>query len=120
MQELRLNAYIPHLYFRRRDPRSTAQRRYWPRRQRFAIEDFHYQEATDHYQSPQGKRLRRIVKKAYGDGLVRRIYVAGEKDRQSCPLRLRCLTARGGKLKISPGAHRGRTQQLFQEDGRQG
>jgi Transposase DDE domain len=96
-QELRLDAYIPDIYFRRRDPRYTAQRRYWPRRKRFALEDFHYEEATDHYQCPQGKRLRRIAKKAYGDGLVRRIYVAEEKDFQSCPLQLRCLTARGGK-----------------------
>jgi transposase len=96
-QELRLDAYIPDLYFRRRDPRYGAQRRYWPRRKRFALEDFHYEEATDHYQCPQGKRLRRIAKKAYGDGLVHRIYVAEEQDCQRCPLQLRCLTARGGK-----------------------
>ena len=38
-QEFRLDAYIPDLYFRRRDPRYTAQRRYWPRRRwrRFSI-----------------------------------------------------------------------------------
>lgn len=96
-QEMGLDAYIPDRYFRRRDPRYAAQRRYWPRRKRFALEDFHHEEATDHYLCPQGKRLRRIAKKAYGDGLVRRIYVAEEQDCQQCPLRLRCLTARGGK-----------------------
>jgi len=96
-QEMGLDAYIPDRYFRRRDPRYAAQRRYWPRRKRFALEDFHYEEATDHYLCPQGKRLRRIAKKAYGDGLVRRIYVAEEQDCQRCPLHLRCLTARGGK-----------------------
>jgi transposase len=96
-QELRLDAYIPDIYFRRRDPRYAAQRRYWPRRKRFTLEDFHYEESSDHYLCPQGKRLRRIAKKAYGDGLVRRIYVAEEQDCQRCPLRLRCLTARGGK-----------------------
>ena len=96
-QELRLDAYIPDRYFRRRDPRYAAQRRYWPRRQRFALEDFHYEDATDHYRCPQGKRLRRIAKKAYGYGLVYRIYVAEEQDCQRCPLQLRCLTARGGK-----------------------
>jgi transposase len=96
-QELHLDAYIPDIYFRRRDPRYRAQRRYWPRRKRFALEDFHYEEATDHYRCPQGKKLRRIAKKAYGDGLVRRIYVAEEQDCQHCPLQLRCLTARGGK-----------------------
>ena len=96
-QEMGLDAYIPDRHFRRRDPRYAAQRRYWPRRKRFALEDFHYEEATDHYLCPQGKRLRRIAKKAYGDGLVRRIYVAEEQDCQRCPLQWRCLTARGGK-----------------------
>ena len=96
-QELHLDAYIPDIYFRRRDPRYAAQRRYWPRRKRFTLEDFHYEEATDHYLCPQGKRLRRIAKKAYGYGLVHRIYVAEEQDCQRCPLQVRCLTARGGK-----------------------
>jgi hypothetical protein len=111
-QELGLDAYIPDRFFRRRDPRYAAQSRYWPRRKRFALEDFHYEEATDHYRCLQGKRLRRIAKKAYGDGLVRRIYVAEEQDCQYCPLRLRCLTARGGKRR-HPGARRGRTHQPF-------
>ncbi len=88
-----------HLYFRRRDPRYAAQRRYWPRRKRFALEDFHYEEATDHYRCPQGKRLRRIAKKACRDGLVHRIYVAEEKDCRCCPLQLRCVTNKGGKRK---------------------
>jgi len=96
-QELHLDAYIPDIYFRRRDPRYAAQRRYWPRRQRFTLEDFHYEEATDHYQCPLGKKLRRIAKKVYADGLVNRIYVAEERDCQPCPLQLRCFTARGGK-----------------------
>jgi transposase len=96
-QDLHLDAYIPDRFFRRRDPRYAAQRRYWPRRKRFALEDFHYEEATDHYQCPQGNRLRRIAKKAYADGMVRRIYVAEEHDCQGCPVRLRCLTAHGGK-----------------------
>jgi hypothetical protein len=96
-QEMGLDAYIPDRHFRRRDPRYAAQRRYWPRRKRFALADFHYEEATDHYQCPQSKRLRRIAKKVYGDGLVHRMYVAEEQDCQRCPLRLRCLTARGGK-----------------------
>ena len=98
-QELHLDAYIPDIYFRRRDPRYAAQRRYWPRRQRFALEDFHYEEAADHYLCPQGKRLRRIAKKAYRDGLVHRIYVAEEKDCRCCPLQLRCIANKGGKRK---------------------
>jgi transposase len=96
-QELQLDAYIPDRFFRRRDPRYAAQRRYWPRRQRFTLEDFHYEEAADRYLCPQGKRLKRKAKKAFRDGLVHRIYVAEEQDCQRCPLHLRCLTSRGGK-----------------------
>ncbi|MGO9175466.1 MAG: IS1182 family transposase [Desulfobaccales bacterium] len=98
-QEMGLDAYIPDRHFRRRDPRYAAQQRYWPRRQRFVLEDFHYEEATDHYLCPQGKRLRRIAKKAYRDGLVHRIYVAEEKDCRGCPLQLRCIANKGGKRK---------------------
>jgi transposase len=98
-QELELDAYIPDIYFRRRDPRYAAQRRYWPRRKRFTLEDFHYEEAADHYQCPQGNRLRRIVKKACRDGLVYKIYVAEEQVCRSCPLQLRCIVNKGGKRK---------------------
>jgi len=96
-QELRLDAYIPDIYFRRRDPRYAAQRRYWPRRKRFALDDFQYEEASDHYWCPQGNRLRRIAKKACREGMVYRIYVAEEKDCRCCPLQLRCITNKGGK-----------------------
>ena len=92
-----LDAYIPDRYFGWRDRRYAAQRRYWPRRKRLALEDFHYEEATDHHLCPPGKRLRRIANKAYGDGLGCSICVAEEQDCQRCPLQLRCLTARGGK-----------------------
>ena len=85
-QEMGLDAYIPDRHFRRRDPRYAAQRRYWPRRKRFALEDFHYEEATDHYLCPQGKRLRRKVKQIYREGMVHRIYAAEEKDCGCCPL----------------------------------
>jgi transposase len=98
-QELQLDAYIPDIYFRRRDPRYAAQRRYWPRRKRFALEDFHYEEATDHYLCPQGNRLRRKVKQICREGMVHRIYAAEEKDCRCCPLQLRCITNKGGKRK---------------------
>jgi transposase len=98
-QELRLDAYIPDIYFRRRDPRYAAQRRYWPRRKRFALEDFHYEEATDQYLCPQGNRLRRKVKQIYREGMVHRIYAAEETDCRCCPLQLRCITNKGGKRK---------------------
>ena len=96
-QELGLDAYIPDRFFRRRDPRYAAQRRYWSPGKKFALEDFHYIEAVDQYECPRGKKLKRKVEKAYRDGLVHRIYVAEKQDCQRCPLYLRCLTNRGGK-----------------------
>jgi len=98
-QKLELDAYIPDRYFRRRDPRYATQKRYWPKRKKFALEDFHYDEGGDQYACPDGKRLKRKVKEFYREGLVYRIYVADKKDCQRCPLRLKCLTGRGAKRK---------------------
>jgi hypothetical protein len=98
-QELELDAYIPDRYFRRRDPRYATQKRYWPKRKKFALEDFHHDEARDQYTCPDGKKLKRKVKELYKDGLVYRVYIAEKKDCQRCALRLRCLTGRGAKRK---------------------
>jgi transposase len=91
-QEMKLDAYIPDRYYRRRDPRYATQRHYWPKKKKFHLEDFHYDEAKDEYRCPDGKRLKRKVREFYKDGLVYRIHIADEKDCQRCPLRLRCLT----------------------------
>ena len=98
-QKMELDAYIPDKHFRRRDPRYATQRRHWPQRKKFALEDFHYDEPKDQYMCPNGKRLTLKVRELYQHGIVRRVYVAEHKDCQHCPLRLRCLTARGGKRK---------------------
>jgi transposase len=98
-QEMKLDAYIPDRYFRRRDPRYETQKPYWPKKKRFHLEDFHYDEAGDEYVCPNGKRLKRKVREFYRDGLVYSIYTAEEKDCKGCPLKLKCLTGRGGKRK---------------------
>jgi transposase/IS5 family transposase len=98
-QEMELDAYIPDRYFRRRDPTYAAQKRYWPKRKKFALEDFHYDEARDTYVCPNGKRLKVKTREAWRDGIVYRIYVAEENDCKGCTLKLRCLTRRGGKRK---------------------
>ena len=98
-QELELDAYIPDRYYRRRDPRYASQKRYWPKKKKFALEDFQYDDAGDQYICPNGKRLKRKVKEFYRDGLVYRIYTAEQKDCQGCTLRLRCLSGRGAKRK---------------------
>ena len=98
-QKMELDAYIPDRYFRRRDPRYEAQKRYWPKRKKFALEDFHHDEAKDHYVCPNGKRLKVKARELYREGLVYRVYIADKKDCQPCPLRLKCLTGRGAKRK---------------------
>jgi transposase len=98
-QKMELDAYIPDRYFRRRDPRYEAQKRYWPKRKKYALEDFHHDEAKDHYVCPNGKRLKGKLKELYREGLVYRVYSADKKDCQPCPLRLKCLTGRGAKRK---------------------
>ena len=45
-QELELDGYIPDKYFRRRDPRYATQKRHWPKKKKFALEDFHYDPTT--------------------------------------------------------------------------
>ena len=96
---MKLDAYIPDRYFRRRDPRYETQKRYWPKRKKFALEDFHYDEAGDEYVCPNGKGLKRKVREFYRDGLVYSIYTAEENDCKGCPLKLKCLTGRGAKKK---------------------
>jgi hypothetical protein len=98
-QELELDAYIPDRYFRRRDPRYLTQKRYWPKKKKFALGDFHHDEVRNEYRCPDGERLKHKVRELYKDGLVYRVYIAEKKDCQRCALRLRCLTGRGAKRK---------------------
>jgi transposase len=97
--EMKLDAYIPDRYYRRRDPRYETQKGYWPKRKRFHLEDFHYNEPNDHYVCPNGKRLKVKLKELYREGLVYRVYIAEEKDCQRCTQKLKCLTGRGAKRK---------------------
>jgi len=98
-QEMELDAYIPDRYFRRRDPRYATQKRYWPKKKKFRLDDFHHDEARDQYVCQNGNRLKRKVRELYKDGLVYRVYVAEENDCKDCTLKLRCLTGRGAKRK---------------------
>jgi transposase len=98
-QKLELDAYIPDRYYRRRDPRYASQKRYWPKKKKFHLEDFHHDEAIDEYVCPNGKRLKVKLKELYREGLVYRVYMAEKKHCEGCTLRLKCLSARGGKRK---------------------
>jgi transposase len=98
-QKMELDAYIPDRYFRRRDPRYETQKRYWPKKKKFRLDDFHHDEAKDQYICPDGKRLKVKLKELYREGLVYRVYIAEKKDCKGCTLKLKCLSGRGAKRK---------------------
>lgn len=96
-QDLQLDAYIPDRKFRNRDPRFDTQKR--RRLRRFTLKDFHYDAALDRYICPNGKIVKRAVKRVLNHGYLYRKYLAAEEDCQGCPLRPRCIYAAGAKRK---------------------
>jgi hypothetical protein len=106
-EEEKLDAYIPDKKFRTRDPRFATQERWKSgRRKKFGLEDFRYPKEPDEYLCPHGKVLHRIAKKAIGDGVIYRRYVAREEDCLDCELRAGCLlgkTVRRRQLSVPVG-----------------
>ena len=102
-----LDAYIPDKDFRKRDPRFSTQERWSSKKsKRFTLKDFQYNEATDEYVCPNGKRLKRNVRKLIRDGVIARRYRANEGDCKECPLRSHCLIGKNSKrrsLDVSMG-----------------
>ena len=94
-----LDAYIPDKRFRRRDPRLSPKRLPLQRENKYGLDDFRYDEATDQYACPEGKILKFNTKRMKGKGTLYRRYHAHPKDCQVCTSRLRCLTAHGGRRK---------------------
>jgi transposase len=95
-EQIGLDAYIPGRFFRERDQRLATRRK--PTK-RFRLEDFRYDEATDQYICPNAKRLRCDTGRIRVDGMIKRRYLSNEEDCASCPLRLKCFTAKGGRRK---------------------
>ena len=91
-KEERLDAYIPDIRFRTRDPRFATQERWKSHRtKRFILEDFQYQKETDEYICPNGKRLRSVRRKAIVNNVIYRRYLADHEDCIRCPLKNRCI-----------------------------
>lgn len=99
-QEDGLDAYIPDLNFRNRDPRFKTKRRRRGQARRFSLEDFQYQQAPDTYICPRGKPLKLRVKKMVLDGVIYRQYVGQEKNCKSCTSKSKCLNAKGSKKRF--------------------
>jgi hypothetical protein len=91
-KEERLDAYIPDIRFRTRDPRFATQERWKSRRtKRFILEDFGYQKETDEYVCPNGKILRSRRKRMIVDNVIYKRYIANRNDCSNCPLKSRCI-----------------------------
>jgi hypothetical protein len=61
-EEERIDAYIPDVYFRKRDSRFETQWRHKPKTDRFTLADFTYNEEPDTYTSPKGKELKLLAR----------------------------------------------------------
>ena len=91
-QEEKLDAYIPDLKFRSRDPRFADQSRYQPKKgKKFVLQDFTYDEVGDCFICPNGKILKLNMKKYRQDRNIYRRYMADEKDCKLCQLKIKCF-----------------------------
>jgi hypothetical protein len=84
-----VDAYIPDRKFCNRAPRFATQKRRQVRR--FALQDFHHDDAVDQYICPNGNILKLRANRILNYGHLYRKYLAAEEDCQSCPLRQRCI-----------------------------
>jgi transposase len=97
-QEEKLDAYIPDLKFRSRDPRFATQPRYQPKKgKKFILADFKYDSQKDHYICPNGKVLKLNVKEHIQDRNIYRRYMADAKDCSRCSLKVRCFYRKNTK-----------------------
>ena len=97
-----LDAYLPDMQFRKRDPRFSQQQRFkngiHPRRRSakrektFTTADFVFDDSKHVYLCPQGKVLKRAARNQRNRYRVYDIYRAHQKDCASCPVRSRCLS----------------------------
>ena len=97
-----LEAYIPDLQFRKRDPRFMEQQRFkngvHPRRRpgtkekTFTAVDFIFDPARQFYLCPQGKVLKRAASNQPNRYRVYDIYRARQADCDNCRVRSRCLS----------------------------
>ena len=97
-QDEQLDAYIPDLQFRSRDPRFATRKRNKPKKdKKFVLADFKYNQVSDCYICPNGKILNLDVKKHIRDRNIYRRYMADEKDCAGCSLTHRCFYRKNTK-----------------------
>lgn len=92
-QDQRLDAYIPDVDFRTRDPRFADQQRFKsPKEKSFTLSDFTFDESRQIYLCPQGKVLKRGARSQRNRYRVYDVYRARPQDCAACPLRAKCLS----------------------------
>ena len=101
-QAEKLDAYIPDIQFRKRDPRFAEQQRFKDGvhgRQRpdarispFTAADFSYDETARVYRCPNGKELKCHARNQTNRHRTYDVYHARVQDCAACPLRSRCLS----------------------------
>jgi transposase len=102
-EEEGIDAYIPDKEYRKRHPGLAVKKSSIDRRRRkFRSEDFIYNEATDEYECPMGKRLKLNTNKAKAKGIFYRRYHADPRDCEACAVRQGCIQKKGtaGKRKV--------------------
>ena len=99
-EEEGLDAYIPDRNFRKRDEQFSVQQEYMKKqRNKFLLEDFKYDESTDQYECPNGKRLTLNCSRVKVTNRVYRRYCADNNDCQGCQLWGKCIRNKQKNIK---------------------
>jgi len=94
----KVDAYIPDIQFRQRDPRFSEQERFKDQKKAdakaspFSAADFTYDESQQVYLCPNGKELKCHARNQVNRYRTYDIYHARAEDCAACPVRLRCLS----------------------------
>ena len=97
-EDEKIDAYIPDILFRKRDPRFAEQERFKKKKtsdtnpKPFSAADFSYAEIKHVYLCPHGKELKCHARNQVNRFRTYDVYQAREKDCAACPLRSRCLS----------------------------
>jgi transposase len=97
-QDEKVDAYIPDIQFRQRDPRFADQERFKDKKRAdaksspFSAADFTYDESKRVYLCPNGKELKCHARNQVNRHRTYDIYHAQPEDCSACPLRSRCLS----------------------------
>jgi transposase len=97
-QDEKIDAYIPDIQFRQRDPRFAEQERFKDKKKAdakaspFSAADFSYDESKQVYLCPNGKELKCHAHNQANRYRTYDVYHARVEDCAACPLRSRCLS----------------------------